>query len=81
MAISCSSSSALITRISSTIPITFLIPEKIASILCRKIFWDTVHVHGKCLNLYLLSSMLMVTVDSISGLIFYANIPSLRLLH
>ena len=56
MTVSCSSSVDPVTKISSIIPMTFLILENTVS----RFWWNIVKLNGKCFNLYLLNGMLKV---------------------
>ena len=58
MTVSCSSSVDPVTKISSIIPMTFLILENTVSRFCWNMLWDIVKQNDKCLNLYLLNGML-----------------------
>ena len=60
MTVSCSSSVDPVTKISSIIPMTFLILEKTISRFCWNMSWDMIKPNGKRLNMYLLNVMLRV---------------------
>ena len=60
MTVSCSSSVDPVTKISSIIPMTFLILEKTVSRFCWNMSWDIIKLNSKRLNLYLLNGMLKV---------------------
>ena len=60
MTVSCYSSVDPVTKISSIIPVTFLILENTVSRFCWNMSWDIVKPNVKCLNLYLLNGMLKV---------------------
>ena len=60
MTVSCSSSVDPVTKISSIIPVTFLILENTVSRFCWNMSWDIIKSNGKRLNLYLLNGMLKV---------------------